>query len=99
MVQYFRRILGLDGSKECSGFPLSSSCRDESFTMGNGMYEKLTTISGYVCNRLFSIGEDGFRTRRIASVCKLFGGYKQSEREVFPSRDYLCTKNVEQEGR
>ena len=66
--------------------------------MSNGMYEKLTTISGYVCNGLFSIGEDGFNTRGMASICKLFGGYKQLEREFFPRRDYLCTKNAEQEG-
>ena len=51
--------------------------------MGNGMHEKLIIISGYVCNRLFSIGEDSFITRRMASVCKLFGRYKQLEREFF----------------
>ena len=84
--------------KECLGFPLSSSCSDESVTMGNGMHEKLTIISGYVCNGLFSIGEDGFNTRGLASICKLFGGYKQLEGEFFLCRDYLCPKNAEQAG-
>ena len=98
MVQYIRRIWGFDEGKECTGYPLSSSCRDGSATMGNGMHEKLTTILGYVCNTLFSIGEDGFRTRRMASVCKLFGIYKEPEREFSPCRDYLCTKNAEQKG-
>ena len=54
---------------------LSSSCRDGSATMGYGMHEKLTTISCYVCNELFSIGEDSFGTRRMTSFCKLFRRY------------------------
>ena len=62
------------------------TCRDGGATMEYGMYEKFTIISGYVCNRLFSIGEDGFGTRRMASFCKLFGRYQESEREFHTIR-------------
>ena len=36
--------------------------------MSNGMYEEFTSVSGYFCYGLFSIGEDGFVTRRMAGV-------------------------------
>jgi len=58
------------------------------------MYEELTSISGYVCNGLFSIGKDGFRTRRMTSFCKLFGRYQNPEKEFHPIREYLCTKDA-----
>ena len=41
------------------------------FNLGNEMYEEFKTVSGYVCNRLFSIGEDGFGTRRMTSILKV----------------------------
>ena len=41
--------------------------------LGNGMYEELKTVSSYFYNGLFSIVEDGFGTRRIASIWKLLG--------------------------
>ncbi|KAF2586070.1 hypothetical protein F2Q70_00036947 [Brassica cretica] len=44
------------------------SCRDGSTILVNGMHEGFTSISGYVCNGLFSIGEDGFRTRRMTQA-------------------------------
>ena len=43
--------------------------------MGNGVYEEFASVSGHVCNGLFSIGEDGFRTRGMTNICKLFGRY------------------------
>nr|VDD52036.1 unnamed protein product [Brassica oleracea] len=46
------------------------------------MHEEFTSISGYICNGLFSIGEDGFGTRRMASFCKLFGRHQDPEREL-----------------
>ena len=58
------------------------------------MYEEFTLISGYVCKGLFSIGEDGFGTRRMTSFCKLFGRYQDPERELHPIRDYLCTTDA-----
>ena len=66
--------------------------------MGYGMYEESMSIPGYVCNGLFSIGEDGFGTRRVASFCKLFGRYQKSERELHTIRDYTCTKDAKYKG-
>ncbi|CAG7889584.1 unnamed protein product, partial [Brassica rapa] len=57
-----------------------------------------TSISGYVCNGLFSIGEDGFGTRRVASFCKLFGRHQKSESKFPPIRDRPCTKSAEYKG-
>ena len=52
-------------------------------SMGTGMYEELTLVSGHICNGLFSIGEDGVGTRRMTSFCKLFGRYQEPERNFF----------------
>ena len=41
---------------------------DGGIDLGNEMHEKFKTVSGYVCNGLFSIGEDGFRTRGMTSI-------------------------------
>ena len=38
----------------------TSSFGSGGFNLGNGMYEEFKTVSSYVCNGLFSIGEDGF---------------------------------------
>ena len=46
----------------------TASCRDGDINLGNGMHEKLKTVSGYVYNGLFSIGEDGFRTKGMTSI-------------------------------
>ena len=94
LVWYFRRIRWADGGEECSGQSLSSPCRDGSTTLGNGMYEELTSISGYVCNGLFSIGEDSFGTRRMTTFCKLFGIYYYPGRKFSPIKDRPCTKNA-----
>ena len=64
----------------------------------NGMYEELTTVSDYVCNGLFSIDEDGFGTRRMASLCKVFRRYQDFERKFFQIKDHLCTKDVKLKG-
>ena len=39
-------------------------------------------VTGHVCNKLFSIGEDGVGTRRMACICKLSGRYKGVERNL-----------------
>lgn len=46
--------------------------------------EKFKAVSRHVCNGLFSNGEDGFGTRKIACFCKLFGRY-QDTKEKFQS--------------
>ena len=52
------------------------SFRGGGINLDNGMYEEFKTVSGYVCNGLFSIGEDGFRTKRMTSIRKLYGRHK-----------------------
>ena len=64
---------------------------DESFNLGNGMYEEFKIISCYICNGLFSIGEDDFGTRRMTSIWKLSGRHQASTKE-FPQLRYCsCT--------
>ena len=46
----------------------TASFGDGGINLGNGMHEKFNTVSGYVCNGLFSIGEDGFGTRGMTSI-------------------------------
>ena len=77
---------------------ITSSFGGGSLNLDNGMYEEFKTVSCDVCNGLFSIGEDGFGTRRVASFCKLFGRYQESERELHTIRDYTCTKNAKYKG-
>uniref|UniRef100_A0A0D3D211 Uncharacterized protein n=1 Tax=Brassica oleracea var. oleracea TaxID=109376 RepID=A0A0D3D211_BRAOL len=36
--------------------------------MANGMHEEFKTVSRDICNGLFSIGENGFGTRRMTSI-------------------------------
>ena len=79
---------------ECPGLSVASTCGDRSTNLGNEMYEKLTSISGYVCNGFFSIGEDGLETRKMACICELFGSYSDLERRFHTIRDYLCTKDA-----
>lgn len=55
---------------------------------------ELASVSDYVCNELYSIGEDGFRITKIVSICKLFGRYQNFERIFFFSLDsYSQTHN------
>ena len=43
------------------------------------MYEEFKIVYGYICNELFLVVEDGFGTRRMTSLYKLFGGYQDLE--------------------
>ena len=56
------------GCKEYSGKSFTPPFRDGSVNMDNGVYEEFTSISSHVCYGLFSIGEDRFRTKRMAGV-------------------------------
>ena len=49
----------------------TSSFGGGGINLDNGMYEEFKIVLGYVCNGLFSIGEDGFGIRRIANIWKL----------------------------
>ena len=44
--------------------------------MGDGMYDEFASLSGHVCYGLFPIGEDGFGTRRMASIWSVSGRRK-----------------------
>ena len=57
----------------------TSSCRDRSADMSNGMYEEFTSVSCYFCYGLFLIGKDGFETREMAGVWELPAGHKATE--------------------
>ena len=63
--------------------------------LGNGKYEEFKTVLGYVCNRLFSIGEDGFGTRRMASIWKLPGRHKAFKKKFPQLRHRSCTPDGE----
>ena len=76
----------------------TSSLGGGGFDLGNGMYEELMTVSGYVCNGLFSIGEDGFGTRRMASFRKLSGRYQASSEKLPQLRYCSCTSDGESTG-
>ena len=71
---------------------------DWSIDMGNGVYEESTSISSHIFYRLFSTGEYGFRTRRMAGVRKLFGRHKDVEVKLPQLRDHSCTLNRESKG-
>lgn len=66
--------------------------------MGNEMHEEFTLVSSLICNELFSIIEDSFRTRRNVSICKLFGRYQDPEREFSQLRAHSYTKKDEFKG-
>ena len=89
---------GLLGARNVRACLSPSTCGDRSFNLGNGMYVKLTSISGHVCNGLLSIGEDGFKPRRVASICKLFRRHQDPEGRFSQFRDHLCTKDAKFEG-
>ena len=59
--------------------------------MGNGVYEEFASVSGHVCNGLFSIGEDGFRTRRMTGIWSLLGRHKSFDGKFQKHKDHSCT--------
>ena len=66
--------------------------------LSNGMYEEFNTVSGDVCNRLFSIGEDGFGTRRMPSIWQLSERYQGPTKKFLQLRDRSCTSDGEYKG-
>ena len=60
--------------------------------MRNVMYEEFASVSSHICNRLFSIGEDGFGTRRFTSIYKLFGRYQDPKRKFLQVKDHSYTR-------
>ena len=62
--------------------------------MGNGMYVESQRVIGYICNRLFLVGEDGFGIRGVASLCKLFGRHNNFEKKFLQLRDHSHTMDA-----
>ena len=78
-LESFDGLMGARNIRAClSCLSFLSSCRGESFSLGNGVHAEFTSNIYHICNRLFSIGEDGFETRRMISFYKLFGRYQDS---------------------
>ena len=71
-----------DGGKEHESQPLLPSSRDRGIYLDNGKYEKFTTLSCKVCNGLFSIVEDGFKTSKITEHYNWFGRHSVTKREL-----------------
>ena len=92
---WYSTLEGFDGliGEKHSGKSLTSTFVDGSADMGNGVYEELTPVSGHVCYRLFSIGEDGFRTRRMTGVWKLSGRHKNFKNKFPQLWDHSCTSD------
>ena len=67
--------------------------------MGNGVYDEFASVSNQVSNRLFSIVEDDFITRRTASVWKLSRRHQDFERKFLQPRDHSCTSDGKFKGR
>ena len=62
------------------------------------MYEKFKTVYGYICNGLFSINEYGFGSKRMTSICKLFGGYQDFEEKFQQPRARSYTTDAKLKG-
>lgn len=41
--------------------------------MDNGKYKEFTLILFYLCDGLYSVGEDVFSIRELIGICELFG--------------------------
>ena len=66
--------------------------------LDNEMYEEFKTVSGYVCNRLFSIGEDGFGTGRMAIIWNLYGRHQAFKKKLSQLKNRSCTQGGEPKG-
>lgn len=62
------------------------------------MHEESKTVYWYICNGLFSVDKDGFRIKRITSLCKLFGRYKDFEEKFQQFRAPSYTMNAKLKG-
>lgn len=68
---------------------------DRSIIVDNGVYEEFTSVSDHIYNGLFSISEDGFRTKRITHFCKLFRRYQNFPKKFHQLRNYLYTTGAQ----
>ena len=77
---------------------MTSSFGSGSANLDSGMYEEFKAISDHFCDGLFSIGKDGFRTRRMAIIWQLPGRHQAFEKKLLKLRDHSCTSDGESKG-
>lgn len=70
---------------------LSFTRRIWGFYMGDGMYDKTSTVLRDFCNKLFSVGEYSFRTRRMTCLCNIYWINSTSATKLQLFRDKACT--------
>ena len=98
---WYRNLPGFDGSLKVKNVraclsPFHFGGRD--INLGNEMYEEFKTVLDNVCNGLFSVSEDGFGTRRMTSIWKLFGRHQAFKRMFSQIRYRSCTPDGEPTG-
>ena len=59
------------------------------------VYEESNTVHCYICNELFSVGENSFRTRKMVSICKLLKRHKSFEEKFQQLRAHSYTTDEE----
>ena len=59
-----------NGSEEYKSETDATSLGDKSSHLGIIMHEESKTAESYICNRFFSVGENGLGTKRMTSLCK-----------------------------
>ena len=62
--------------------------------MDNGKHKELTSISFYLCDGLYPVGEDVFSTRELTGICELFG-HQNSSRNFYSFKDRSYQPNAE----
>lgn len=62
--------------QEIQGLVFPPSLGSGSAHLDYRLYEEFRSVSGHICNRLFSIGEDDFGTRRMDSFLSYLEGIK-----------------------
>ena len=96
MVYHIGGICGAHGGKKYKDQPFTPTCRDRSVRIG--MYEEFKIALCNICDRYFSIGEDGFRTRRMTCFFYVHGRHTHFEGKFKSLGDYTCSLNAEYNG-
>ena len=98
---WYSTLEGVDSLLETKNIRASQSplLGDRVPYLGYGMYEEFKTVYAYICNELFLVDEDGFGTRKMTSLCKLFGGYQDFEEKFQQLRAHSYTTYAEFKGR
>ena len=98
MVYHIGGICGAHGGKKYKDQPFTPTCRERSIHLDIGMYEEFKTVLCNICDKFFSIGEDGFRTRRMTRFFYVLGRHTHLEGKFKSLGDYTCSSNAEYNG-